>query len=71
MLLSCFRVLVKLVVNTEPVYSNSDCKYFLFFDKSTGSRCTLVSGTTVFDSRDLLLASAEKSVARLWHPDCA
>ena len=45
-MLSCFRILIELVVDTESVLFNSDCKIFLFFDKLTGSECTFVSGKT-------------------------
>ena len=69
-LLSCFCILIELVVDTKSVSSNSDCKIFLFFDKLTSSGCTFVSGTTVLDSRGLLRVSAGRSVARMWLSDC-
>ena len=70
MLLSCLRILIELVVDTESVSFNFDWEIFLFFDKLTGSECTFVSSKTVLDSRGLLRISAGKSIARLWHFEC-
>ena len=55
-LLSCFRILIELVGDTESISSNYDCKMFLFVDKLIGSNYTLVSSKTMLDSRDLLRA---------------
>ena len=65
-LLSCFRILIELVVDSESVLSNSDCESVSsFFCKLAGSEYAFASGKTVLDSRGLPRVSAGKSVARL------
>ena len=44
--LSCFRILIELVVDTEDVSPNSDCEVFHLKKNLTGSKCALFSCTT-------------------------